>query len=394
MAKRSVEPREFLVDVSRLIWRYWTRRLPTGIDRVCLAYLEHFGDRAQAVVQRGGQHLILSPRQSDRLFRLLLTRQPATRFGLAKLLTMSAMSLRSTPDHPGLIYINVGHTGLNEVTLPRWIRHNQLRAIYLVHDLIPLTHPHFCRAGEAAKHARRMDNVFASATGIIGNSQATIDELKTYARARGRALPPTVAAWISGPPLNERLGRPPLTTPYFVILGTIEGRKNHQLVLDVWAKMVAERGSDAPTLVIIGQRGWQADAAFARLDRPGDFSGRLLQFDRCEDEELAAWLGGARALLMPSFVEGFGLPVLEALQSGTPVISSDLPVFREIADGIATFLDPMDAPAWKSAIESFIDDGPERTRQLVAMQTYAAPTWPKHFAIVDAWMETLGAGRR
>jgi glycosyltransferase involved in cell wall biosynthesis len=180
-----------------------------------------------------------------------------------------------------------------------------------------------------------------------------------------------------------------LETSYFVMLGTIEGRKNHQLILDVWSRLVAERGSDAPTLVIIGQRGWQAEDALARLDRPAEFAEKLLQFDRCGDEELAAWLGGARALLMPSFAEGFGLPVVEALQSGTPVICSNLPVFSEIAGGIPTFLDPLDVAAWKMAVMSFLDDGPERKRQIAAMQSYAAPTWPEHFSIVDAWLRTL-----
>ena len=112
-------------------------------------------------------------------------------------------------------------------------------------------------------------------------------------------------------------------------------------------------------------------------------------FDRCSDAQLSAWLGGARALLMPSFAEGFGLPVIEALRHGTPVIASDLPVFREIAGGLPTFVDPTDADAWKGAIEAFVDDGPERTRQVIAMRTYVPPTWAAHFAIVEPWLKTL-----
>ena len=66
MSKRDV-----LLDVSRLIWRLWRGRLPTGVDRVCLAYLDHFRSRSRAVVQRRGQYFILDERQSDRLFDLL-----------------------------------------------------------------------------------------------------------------------------------------------------------------------------------------------------------------------------------------------------------------------------------------------------------------------------------
>ena len=389
MAASTTEPRDFLIDVSRLIWRYWTRRLPTGIDRVCLAYLDHFGARALAVVQRGGRHAILSPRQSDALFTLLLADRPPSRSALALRLAKGAFGLRQSPRHGGLFYLNVGHTGLGEPTLPIWIKRNRLRAVYMVHDLIPLTHPQFCRPGEAGKHRLRIDNMLDSATGIIGNSQATLDDLQDDARANGRQLPGSVAAWISSSPAVVEVGAPPLDRPYFVILGTIEGRKNHLLLLHIWLKLVAELGGDAPTLVVIGQRGWEAEAAIALLDEPSAFAGRLLMFDRCSDAQLSAWLGGARALLMPSFAEGFGLPVIEALRQGTPVIASDLPVFREIAGGLPTFVDPTDADAWKGAIEAFVDDGPERTRQVIAMQTYDPPTWAAHFTIVESWLKSL-----
>lgn len=89
---------------------------------------------------------------------------------------------------------------------------------------------------------------------------------------------------------------------------------------------------------------------------------------------------------MPSFVEGFGLPIIEALQLGTPAIASDLPVFREIADDIPTFL-PVDATEqWVQRIAEFVSDVPERARQVERIRQYRAPDWPSHFAIVDAWL--------
>jgi hypothetical protein len=117
----------------------------------------------------------------------------------------------------------------------------------------------------------------------------------------------------------------------------------------------------------------------------------------CSDEELGRWIGAARALLMPSFAEGFGLPIIEALQIGTPVIASDLPCFREIGAGIPTLLDPLDAMAWEQTIMGFLDNGPDRSRQNRLLRDYRAPTWSDHFARVEAWLETLprhDAGRR
>ena len=385
----AASTRPFLIDVSRLVWRFWAGLLPPGIDRVCLAYLDHFGDRAQAVVQRKGHFAILSPENSDRLFALLRQAHHGSRLALLALAARAFPTARRVPPRPDMIYLNIGHTGLNEQSLPAWIARNRIRAVYLVHDLIPLTHPEYCRAGEADKHALRMGNALASATGIIGNSQATLTELAAFGHARGMAMPPSVAAWLGGAALPPDIRPPVLPGPYFVTVGTIEGRKNHLLLLQVWQRLVAALGPTAPTLLVIGQRGWEADDTMELLDRLARHDGQVRELGRCDDDALAGWIAGARALLMPSFAEGFGLPVIEALALGTPVIASDLPVFREIAGNIPTYLDPLDEPGWERAVRAFVGEDPDRLRQLALMQGYRAPEWAGHFETVEAWLQSL-----
>ena len=381
--------RDILLDVSRLIWRAWRGKLPTGIDRVCLAYLEHFKGRARAVVQRKGLRFILSNADSDRLFGLILERPAATRLDWIELALALSPSLLRRQTSAGSIYLNVGHTGLDEPSLPHWIAENRLRAVFMVHDLIPLTHPQFCRAGEARKHERRITNMIASASGIIGNSVATLFELEQFAGSQSRSLPPTIAALIAGHQPSLPSSSAQSVSPYFITLGTIEGRKNHVLLLRIWQRLVRDLASEAPKLMIVGQRGWEADEAFAILDDPGDLNGVVVEMSDCDDEQLECLISGSRALLMPSFVEGFGLPVTEALQLSTPVIASDLPVYREIAGEIPTFLDPLDENGWEVMIRQFLEDGAERQRQLVAMPAYLAPSWPEHFRRVEAWLETI-----
>ena len=118
----------------------------------------------------------------------------------------------------------------------------------------------------------------------------------------------------------------------------------------------------------------------------GDLEGSVLQADDCKDEDLAGWIAGAQAMLMPSFAEGFGLPIVEALGLGTPVIASDLTVFREIAGEIPTYLPPADENAWLEQIRAYLDDGPERQRQLSRIGEYRPPTWQQHFDIVENWL--------
>lgn len=155
-------------------------------------------------------------------------------------------------------------------------------------------------------------------------------------------------------------------------------------------RLIEKFGADAPRLMIIGQRGWECDQVFDLLDRNETLRTAVEELGNCSDEAMTRELASARALLFPSLVEGYGLPLIEALQVGTPVVASDLPVFREIGQGIPDFLDPLDASAWEDAILSYTkEDGVPRTEQLARMERFRAPTWDDHFAKIDSWLAGL-----
>jgi glycosyltransferase involved in cell wall biosynthesis len=384
--------RRILIDVSRLIWRSWRGNRPTGVDRVCRAYVQRFHTQSLAVVQRGGRHWVLNSKYSELLFELFTSGLNNFRSRFLRLSASAFSTARQRPPRDRMLYLNIGHTGLDEPSLPKWIARNRLRAVYLVHDLIPLLHPEYCRPGEEAKHRLRMENVLKSAHGLIGNSQATIDDLAFFAAANGLPMPPAVAAWIAGSQIPTSVTAKSFDRPHFITVGTIEGRKNHSLLLHIWKRLVRQYGLDAPLLVIVGQRGWEASHALAMLDRAVDLKDHVMELGDCGDVELASLIAGARALLMPSFAEGFGMPVAEALQLGTPVIATDLPVYREFAGTIPTYLDAIDGAGWMSAIVDFTGDSLERKRQLQAMQGYTVPDWKSHFDKVQEWLAAIDGG--
>ena len=99
---------------------------------------------------------------------------------------------------------------------------------------------------------------------------------------------------------------------------------------------------------------------------------------------------GARALLLPSFAEGYGLPLAEALAQGSPVLCSDIPVFHEIGGGVPDYLDPTDGPAWRAAVLDYAQpQSPGRQAQVQRLGGWSQPTWAQHFARVDAALRAL-----
>jgi glycosyltransferase involved in cell wall biosynthesis len=381
-----------LLDVTRLVWRRWDGRRPTGVDRVCLAYLEHFGPDAQAVVHHHRFRRILDVESSRRLFDLLS--QPPPHFRKA----LVGGALRRLGGRPcaalGRIYLNIGHTGLDSDGFRSWVQSSGVRPVYFVHDLIPVTHPQFCRPGEAGRHRRRIRTVLETGCGVIANSRATLDELGRFARADGLAVPPATAAWLGTTPLKVAAGAAAGgDRPFFVALGTIEARKNHLLLLRIWSRLARRLGRRAPRLFIIGQRGWEAGDVFAILDGDEQLRGHVVELNGCSDDDVASYLASARALLFPSKAEGFGLPLVEALAAGAPVIASELPVFREVGQGVPTLVGEQE-DSWEAAILDFArPESAERAAQLERMKRFRAPEWRAHFAAVEQWLTSLDRGR-
>jgi glycosyltransferase involved in cell wall biosynthesis len=248
----------------------------------------------------------------------------------------------------------------------------------------------FCRVGEGERHHERMQTALTTASGIIGNSQATLDDLAKFAQAQDLPFPPALAAWLGIDLLPQIRPARPSDKPTFVVLGTIEARKNHRLLLDIWRKLIDRLGDEAPRLLIIGQRGWEADDVFEQLDRNAKLRGHVVELNRCSDAEVAKHLASARALLFPSLVEGFGLPLIEALAAGVPAIVSDLPVFREICGNVPDYLDPSNTGAWCEAVLDYAAPiSAARERQVARLKGFKAPTWQQHFQRVEAWLEGL-----
>jgi glycosyltransferase involved in cell wall biosynthesis len=392
---------DVILDLSRLLSRV-LHPTPTGVDRVEMAYarglLGAIPDRlAFAAVHPSGVYGRI-PR--DAVLRFLDDtehRWQAHGRGIAASLRPSAaralFRLRprwSVRHDVRRLYVQASPNNLTKPALIRSILDREnARFVCLIHDLIPIQFPEYARPGGARLHARRMETVARFADGVLANSQATLDAFTPHLRTAGRA--PDVRVAHLG---TERLIAPqsePASRPYFVCVGTIEPRKNHLLLLHLWRAMAEERGCAAiPRLVLVGRRGWENEQVVDLLERCPALAGCVEEHAGLPDAQVQALIAGARALLLPSFAEGYGMPVTEALTLGTPVICSDLPALREAGGGVPLFLDPLDGPAWRAVIEDLArPESSLAALQRVRMANWRATSWDEHIAILLELLHSL-----
>lgn len=380
------------------------RPVPTGIDRVELAYAEAFAlrpARQVSFVARGplGEITRLPRGVALRYIRVLGRRwrgeggegDPSPG-AFAHLLWLYLIVYREWDLHLFLrlrrrrpaTYLLVSHKDLDRpASIARLKRFSGVRFVALVHDLIPMEFPEYAGDGEADRHRRRMTTVANLADAVIVNSTPTAEALTRFCQALGR-VPPIVAAPLGVPARvpSEATDLAKSETAYFVVLSTIEPKKNHLMLLEIW-RGLAKVADAAPRLVIVGQRGWKTEAIEAALGRP-DFPSHLVdERNGLSDETVRGLLRGARALLAPSFAEGFGLPIAEALALGVPVVCSDLAAHRFVGGETPDYLPAGDQAAWRDAIADYARvDSPRRCAQLARMADWTAPTWAAHFALV------------
>ncbi len=375
-----------LIDVTRLLDRAMRARLPTGIDRVGLAYVSYFRGRARALVRFSGRWLVLSDADSKRLFDGLLSHGASIRQLIVWLIGKSTVLNWQRPSG-GSILINTGHCGIESAHYGRKVRRYGLQPIYFLHDLIPIAFPEYCRPGESERHHRRLRTILETGRGVVVNSATTGKELASYADSLGLTVPEWITAHLAPPSFPVTDSRRPLREPYFVILATIEPRKNHLLLLNLWRRLVNIYGYDSPRLIVIGQRGWECEQVVDMLERCEVLKGYVIEISGCDDKVLTNWVANALALLFPSFAEGYGIPLVEALSLGTPVIASDLPVFRELAGDIPDYLDPIDGEGWYQAVLQYVEtNSPRRAAQKARMVGWKAPTWEQHFEKIEDFM--------
>jgi len=226
-----------------------------------------------------------------------------------------------------------------------------------LYDAIPLAHPSWANPRLRTVKNWLLRRCAQAADLVIAISQAAVAELVEHygvAPESIRVVPLGVSdRWFDRPGddfIRNTLAHRGLRPGFILHVGTLQPRKNLDALISAYETLPLPLRSDHQ-LVLVGKYGWGADELRARLERLGS-EARVVWLDYVERDELHALYCAAGLFAYPSLSEGFGLPVLEALACGLPIVASDLPVLHEVADATARLVDPLRIDAIADAIET------------------------------------------
>jgi glycosyltransferase involved in cell wall biosynthesis len=431
-----VDARPIVYDITRLVTRA-LNPTPNGIDRVDFALARHFLSRdssrnAALICTALGPRLAPSglalqsiagveaywsefndpkddpvydellsaldpnisppPPKASRIKRFNLDILPENWRALRRWAFRLGRPIKEVP--PNSIYVNASQFLLDKSWFLHWLDHRpDVKPLFFVHDLLPIEAPEFFRTGEPAQHLLRMRNIARYAAGIAVGSEAVAGSLRTFVTQSGRATPPLCIARL---PVSPAFETPAIIdarladTCYFVICGTIEPRKNHLMLLNIWRELACINKAKTPRLIIVGKRGWNNQNVLDLLERCKALHPYVHEVAGLSTPALRRLLAGARALLMPSFAEGFGLPVAEAMAAGAPVIASDIEVFHEIGANALDYIDPLDGLAWRDCIMDYAaPDSHRRAEAVGRLANLEARESVDFFSTVDDFIARL-----
>lgn len=229
----------------------------------------------------------------------------------------------------------------------------RLPLVVTVHDLGALRHPELHPARQL-RQQRALLRKLRQAAAILAVSAAATEDLVAFGIDRERV----VVAPLGLTPLPSPAGdqeAPAGQAPYVLTVGETAARKDYGIVIEALARLPEELN-----LVMVGPPGAD-EPRLLRLAANLGIAPRVRRLGAVSDQALAGLYRGALALCFPSVIEGFGLPVLEAMASGTPVLASDIPATRELAGRAARYIEQRRADAWAQAIDELAGDAALRS---------------------------------
>ncbi len=365
------------LEITDLFVYLHDHRTVSGIQRVQLGLVAHVlalpaEERARyAFVIRQGEQPDLLLLEEARVAALVqhAAGPKVERATLDRLLAAAKQGAGRAVVQPGQCLLVLGAFWVGGSVAPAYAAAKAVGASIgcYIYDLIPATHPEYCDASLVVDFTRALAEGVAFFDFVLAISDHSAGEVRRWLAAQGlpeipveavplahdfrlpgQAAAPAPARWPSA--IAALQGR-----DYVLCVGTIEARKNHAYLFQLWRQLLAQ-GVEPPDLVLVGRFGWRVADLYAQLQATGFLGGRIRVLHDLADAELALLYRHCRFTIFPSFVEGWGLPVGESLTHGKPCIASNTSSLPEVGGDLVDYIDPLNLHTGLAAVRRWLDD--------------------------------------
>ena len=271
--------------------------------------------------------------------------------------------------------------------------------LQVFYDLIPISVPEVVAAPLIPHFARAMAAMSIYADHIYAISRYSQDDLADTLQRLGRHAPTTSVIPMGGtitdaehdaPAAADALATLGVAGPFVLCVGTLEPRKNHALLFQVWRRLVVRHGAEAvPTLVLVGRVGWYMEDFMRQLKVTGYVEKRVVHLQGVTNAELSQLYDQCLFTAFPSFSEGWGLPITESLARGKVCVCSNVTSMPEAGGDYALYIDPYDTSAAHDLVERLIYDGETLSREEAKLATFHPPAWAEASAGLRAQFAKL-----
>jgi glycosyltransferase involved in cell wall biosynthesis len=369
---------------------HW-RSHPVGIIRVereIATYLRRFRNVDYALWDAQAQCLKLLGRiHADRILA------PGWCDPEAALIPYNPTHMREASIRPNDIYISMGldwdHAPTSHVL--KYLKRLGAKSILTCFDTVPVQFPEFLVRDEIGQQFRQhLIEMAHGADKVWAISQATGKDLAEFWQNAHieRGLPKIFSVPLASYTDTSRL--PTLDSrdhaimrdvfskgDYVLYVSSVEPRKNHKLMFDIWRDLWNERGEDCPQFVFVGAVGWGCGDTTQRVSRMAAYTGgKINGLHQVSDDLLQHLYNNSSFTVFPSLYEGWGLAATEAMQHGKVCVVANSSSLVEATQGLMPSFHPLDFPAWKAEIERLLDDlAYRRSLEDVISKQYKPLTW-------------------
>lgn len=253
----------------------------------------------------------------------------------------------------------------------------------LCHDLMPINYPEFVASGNNNLFERYFNEAMLVVDHFYCNSEFTKNEIEDYYTKLGTDTPSMSVVTLGcdlytkhSSTQQNALIEYITSKPYIIFVSTIEARKNHQLIYDMYITLIEQGIENLPKVCFIGRRGWKVEKLLNALDQDTRIKDKIMILDNISDENLVTLYKNCWFTLYPSFIEGYGLPVAESLSFGKYCLSSNAGSLPEAGGDFIDYINPYDINKWSEKF-LFLINNPEyiQEREQKICTDYYPTSW-------------------